>query len=210
MLPHGSLRSSLWLGTPDSHSAAIEPSRNCGYFSPPRRTAPATSGASPEEAFFLLPGTHTRIQDSKKQITDQAGPAMSFRSVQKTVAVDHSHRVVVEEHEISGLVQAVERPMTRMGAGDTWQMSAEDRRVFAANMRGARRRARGLLSPEQITALRERHELSQRRASEIFGGGPRSFQKYEQGTVVPSIAINKLLRLVDRYPDLIRDVSGFC
>ena len=59
------------------------------------------------------------------------------------------------------------------------------------------------LDPEEIRAIRERLGLSQAEAGQLIGGGPRAFTKYEAGTVKPAAAVVKLLRLLERNPDLI-------
>lgn len=58
----------------------------------------------------------------------------------------------------------------------------------------------GVLKPDEIRAIRTRLKLSQRRASELLGGGPRAFQKYESGEVLVSRSMTQLLRLLDRDP----------
>lgn len=55
-------------------------------------------------------------------------------------------------------------------------------------------------SPEEIRAIRERLGLSQVEASELIGGGPRSFAKYEAGTVAPTAAVINLLRILESNP----------
>jgi len=51
------------------------------------------------------------------------------------------------------------------------------------------------ISPSQILMLREKYELTQSQASEIFGGGVNAFSKWERGEVVPSTAAAKLMKL---------------
>jgi HTH-type transcriptional regulator/antitoxin MqsA len=53
-----------------------------------------------------------------------------------------------------------------------------------------------------IRAIRVRCGLSQREAGEVFGTGPKSFEKYEAGRVPPSKPTQRLLRLAMRRPDL--------
>lgn len=53
-----------------------------------------------------------------------------------------------------------------------------------------------VLSPSQVKAVRTKLGLSQRKASELLGGGPRSFQKYEVGTQAVSVPMSHLLRLL--------------
>lgn len=69
-------------------------------------------------------------------------------------------------------------------------------------------RAEGLLEPARIRAIREKLGLSQRKASQMIGGGPNAFHKYEQGDVLVSRAVSNLLRLLEANPGqlaLLRD-----
>jgi HTH-type transcriptional regulator / antitoxin MqsA len=66
----------------------------------------------------------------------------------------------------------------------------------------------GLLAPEQVAAIRKRLRLSQRRAGELLGGGPRAFQKYESGRVMVSAAMSNLLRLLDHDPRRIEELKA--
>ena len=61
-------------------------------------------------------------------------------------------------------------------------------------------RAQGLLEPEAIRRIRLKLGLSQQAAGEVIGGGPRAFQKYETGDLLPSRAICSALILLDRDP----------
>lgn len=65
----------------------------------------------------------------------------------------------------------------------------------------------GLLSPEEVAAIRKRLRLSQRRAGELLGGGPRAFQKYESGQVMVSAAMSNLLRLLDKDPRRLEELQ---
>ena len=59
----------------------------------------------------------------------------------------------------------------------------------------------GLLRPEEIRRIRKKLHLTQEAAGLVVGGGPRAFQKYESGDVLPSRAINNALILLDRDPE---------
>ena len=64
-----------------------------------------------------------------------------------------------------------------------------------------------LPSGADIRRIRTKLRLSQRRASELLGGGPRAFQKYESGEVVVSRPMANLLLLLDRDPSLLRHLA---
>ena len=58
------------------------------------------------------------------------------------------------------------------------------------------------LLPEDIRRIRMKLGLTQEQAGDRIGGGRRAFSKYESGAVRPSAAIEKLLRISERHPEL--------
>lgn len=73
----------------------------------------------------------------------------------------------------------------------------------------AKRNYDGLLSPDQILKVRTSLNLTQSQAAEMFGGGRNAFSKYERGVVAQSESMDKLLRLVDKHPALLEELSHF-
>ena len=63
-----------------------------------------------------------------------------------------------------------------------------------------RKQVEGLLTGDEITALRKQYQLTQAQAAKLFGGGPVAFSKYENDDVAQSEAMDTLLRLVRRSP----------
>jgi HTH-type transcriptional regulator/antitoxin MqsA len=61
---------------------------------------------------------------------------------------------------------------------------------------------------EFIASVRKNLELEQREAAEIFGGGVNAFSRYENGKTKPPLALVKLLKVVDRHPELLREVRA--
>jgi len=57
-----------------------------------------------------------------------------------------------------------------------------------------------------ITRVRKQLALDQREAAEIFGGGINAFSRYENGKTKPPLALVKLLKLLERHPDLLNEV----
>ena len=66
----------------------------------------------------------------------------------------------------------------------------------------------GVFGPAEIARIRTALGLSQRKASELLGGGPRAFQKYESGTQALSVAMSHLLRLLAKDPSRLRELRG--
>lgn len=71
----------------------------------------------------------------------------------------------------------------------------------------ARRRADGLLTGAEIVRIRKGLRLTQRQASALFGGGANAFSKYERGDVIQSVAMDRLLRMVARFPALLGSLA---
>ena len=64
-----------------------------------------------------------------------------------------------------------------------------------------------IVDPGFILNVRKKLDLDQREAAEIFGGGINAFSRYETGKTKPPLALVKLLQLLDRHPDLLKEVK---
>lgn len=63
-----------------------------------------------------------------------------------------------------------------------------------------KRQVDGLLTAEQIKAIRLKLGLTQEELAEIVGGGAKSLARYESGKVCQSRGMDNLLRILDAYP----------
>ncbi len=63
-----------------------------------------------------------------------------------------------------------------------------------------------IVDPSFIAGVRKKLNLDQREAAEIFGGGVNAFSRYENGKTKPPLALIKLLKVLDRHPDLLAEV----
>ena len=64
------------------------------------------------------------------------------------------------------------------------------------------------VDPNYIAKVRRKLDLDQREAAEIFGGGVNAFSRYENGKTKPPLALVKLLKMLDRHPDLLNEVRA--
>jgi HTH-type transcriptional regulator/antitoxin MqsA len=64
------------------------------------------------------------------------------------------------------------------------------------------------VDPKYIAKVRKKLDLDQREAAEIFGGGLNAFSRYENGRTKPPLALVKLLKVLDRHPDLLEEVRA--
>lgn len=79
--------------------------------------------------------------------------------------------------------------------------TGEDMKVSDRMLNLLKARCEGLLEPEEIRRIRKKLHLTQEAAGLLIGGGPRAFQKYESGDLLPSRAVSNALVLLDHDPD---------
>jgi HTH-type transcriptional regulator/antitoxin MqsA len=65
-----------------------------------------------------------------------------------------------------------------------------------------------IVDPAFIVRVRKKLALDQREAGEIFGGGVNAFSRYENGKTKPPLALVKLLKVLDRHPELLAEVRS--
>lgn len=65
----------------------------------------------------------------------------------------------------------------------------------------------GLLSATEIRALRKSFGLTQEELSLLLGGGKKAFARYERGSVCQSVAMDNLLRAVQKHPELLLEFA---
>ena len=86
--------------------------------------------------------------------------------------------------------------------------AAESRRTMNLMREFTKQVNASIVDPEFIVRVRKKLDLDQREAAEIFGGGVNAFSRYENGKTKPSLALVKLLKVLDRHPDLLPEVRG--
>ena len=64
-----------------------------------------------------------------------------------------------------------------------------------------------IIDPAFIMNVRKKLKLDQREAAAIFGGGINAFSRYETGKTKPPLALVKLLKVLDRHPDLLSEIA---
>lgn len=96
-----------------------------------------------------------------------------------------------------------------------WWCSNCDEAIFDGEALRAREKAflelksevDGVLGPAEVAEVRTALGLTQRKAGELLGGGPRAFQKYESGKQAVSVPMSHLLRLLARDPSRLRELQ---
>ncbi|MFI3190220.1 antitoxin [Crenothrix sp. D3] len=82
----------------------------------------------------------------------------------------------------------------------------ESQRVSAAMLSFNKQVNAARVNPDFIASVRKKLELGQQEAAEIFGGGVNAFSRYETGKTKPPLALVKLLKVLDRHPELLDEV----
>ncbi len=121
--------------------------------------------------------------------------------------------------QTGNLMRRNARPMTLnyKGASVTFDMpgwycdaceesihTGADMKVSDRMLNRLKARVDGLPDPQEVRRIRRKLGLTQERAGQVIGGGPRAFQKYETGELLPSRAISSALALLDHDPSALK------
>lgn len=85
---------------------------------------------------------------------------------------------------------------------------AESERVMREMRAFSKQVNAAIIDPGFIADVRKKLALDQREAAELFGGGVNAFSRYETGKTKPSLALVKLLKMLDRHPELLNEVRS--
>ena len=86
--------------------------------------------------------------------------------------------------------------------------AAESDRVMQEMREFSKQVNAAIVDPKFIVRVRKKLKIDQREAAEIFGGGVNAFSRYENGKTKPPLALVKLLKVLDRHPDLLSEVRA--
>ena len=86
--------------------------------------------------------------------------------------------------------------------------ATESQRVSAVMLSFNKQVNAARVNPDFIASVRKKLALGQQEAAEIFGGGVNAFSRYETGKTKPPLALVKLLKVLDRHPELLDEVRA--
>jgi HTH-type transcriptional regulator/antitoxin MqsA len=86
--------------------------------------------------------------------------------------------------------------------------ASESRRAMELMSAFSKQVNASFVDPDFIASVRKKLDLDQREAGEIFGGGVNAFSRYENGKTKPPLALVKLLKVLDRHPELLGEVRA--
>lgn len=105
------------------------------------------------------------------------------------------------EVEYAGQKGVIETQLRRCDVCESELVGDVEGRANKRAMIAFRKTVDGLLTGEEIRAIRDKYRLTQTQAAQLFGGGPVAFSKYENDDVAHSEAMDSLLRLVKQSED---------
>jgi HTH-type transcriptional regulator/antitoxin MqsA len=112
----------------------------------------------------------------------------------ETFTIDH-HREIVTLEGLSGW-RDVDGEVI-FDAESARRYAAEGDRLVLRDRERQRR---------ELRRIREKLGLTQAAAARLTGGGHNAFSRYERGEVTPLPAVSNLFRLLDRHPDLLKEL----
>jgi putative zinc finger/helix-turn-helix YgiT family protein len=86
-------------------------------------------------------------------------------------------------------------------------LTPEQARAMSVAVKNEVRKMLGLLSPERIAAIREKAGLTQAQLEERLGLGPKVVVRWESGKVIQGKAADTVLRLLEREPELVKELQ---
>jgi putative transcriptional regulator len=92
------------------------------------------------------------------------------------------------------------------GCGEDF-LTPEQARAMSIAVKNEVRKKLGLLSPERIAAIREKAGLTQAQLEQRLGLGPKVVVRWESGKVIQGKAADTVLRLLEREPELVKDLQ---
>ncbi len=85
-------------------------------------------------------------------------------------------------------------------------LTPEESREVSKRVKAAVRQRLGLLAPDEIVSIRRRHGLSQDELERLLGLGRKVVTRWERGVVLQSHAVDVVLRLMDRLPEVVAEL----
>ena len=104
-------------------------------------------------------------------------------------------------YEYKGLKITFDMPGYYTDQSDESIHTGEDMKISDRALNQLKAQQDGLLSADEIRRIRKKLRITQVDAGLLIGGGPRAFQKYESGDLLPSRAICSALLLLDQNPE---------
>lgn len=107
---------------------------------------------------------------------------------------------------VSTVIHEVEGDFCR-ACGESLTGPEETKRVMQAMGDFMKEVNSSLVDPGYLAGVRVKLGLTQQQAARMFGGGINAFSRYETGKAKPPLALVQLFRLLERHPELLRELD---
>lgn len=116
-------------------------------------------------------------------------------------------KTIKETHTYKDQSIEVEQPGEWCNVCGEGILDSSDLKATDKQIRDFQAQVDGLLPSSEIKRIRKKLKLTQKQAAQVFGGGPNAFSRYEHGEVSPLRSTSNLLRLLDKHPEQLQELS---
>jgi HTH-type transcriptional regulator/antitoxin MqsA len=92
------------------------------------------------------------------------------------------------------------------GCGEGFFEKEEEERINNFVLEFEKKVDASIVDPGFIMSVRKKLDLDQQEAAKIFGGGVNAFLWYETGEIKPPVVLVKLLKVLERHPELLAEI----
>lgn len=124
-------------------------------------------------------------------------------------AFEAEHKVKNVPFEYKGHTFHIDQPAIWCDACGEGIISSLDDKSVLLDIQEHKARIEGLLTPKTIVKIRKKLKLNQKEASQLFGGGINSFNRYESGVYSIPRPLSLLLTLLDHHPEQLNELRTY-
>ncbi|MEZ4754152.1 MAG: type II toxin-antitoxin system MqsA family antitoxin [Bdellovibrionota bacterium] len=118
-----------------------------------------------------------------------------------------TRKTIKETYEYKGQSIDLDQPGEFCNSCEEGILNSNDMKQTEAAIHDWQAKIDGFLPSQEVRRIRKKLGLTQHKAAKIFGGGPNAFSRYENGEALQIKATDNLLRLLDRHPHLLAEIS---
>ncbi|RKZ37077.1 MAG: hypothetical protein DRQ49_16850 [Gammaproteobacteria bacterium] len=117
-------------------------------------------------------------------------------------------KIIKETYKYKGHALEVEQPGEWCNVCDEGILNGADLKVTEKLKNDFQSQVDGLLTSKEIRIIRKKLKLSKKQATELCGGAPNTFSRYERGEATPIPSTSHLLRLLNNHPLLLNELKS--
>ncbi|GGI82448.1 type II toxin-antitoxin system MqsA family antitoxin [Legionella impletisoli] len=118
------------------------------------------------------------------------------------------HKIKPVNYTYKGHDFTIEQPAIWCEACGEGILTPEDNKAIQAEIQTHKAKIDGILAPSEIQKIRKTLNLTQKEASNLFGGGVNAFNRYEKGVNSIPKPLSLLLTILKNHPDQLNEITG--